>query len=58
MAYEAFKPMIHFFGDEAYKVISGNDFMKEIKFGAGRTGSEAVTHTHHDRRAVGCVPSV
>ena len=31
MAYEAFKPMIHFFGDEAYKVISGNDFMKEFK---------------------------
>ena len=49
MAYEAFKPMIHFFGDEAYKVMSGNDFMKEIKFGAGRTGSEAETHTHQDR---------
>ena len=31
MAYEAFKPIIHFFGDEAYKVMSGNDFMKEFK---------------------------
>ena len=28
---EAFEPMIHFFGDEAYKVMSGSDFMKEFK---------------------------
>ena len=28
---EAFEPMIHFFGDEAYKVMGGNDFMKEFK---------------------------
>ena len=28
---EAFEPMIHFFGDEAYKVMNGNDFMKEFK---------------------------
>ena len=28
---EAFEPMIHFFGDEAYKVMSGNDFLKEFK---------------------------
>ena len=28
---EAFEPMIHFFGDGAYKVMSGNDFMKEFK---------------------------
>jgi thioredoxin-related protein len=28
---EAFEPMIHFFGDGAYKVMSGSDFMKEFK---------------------------
>ena len=28
---EAFEPMIHFFGDEAYKVMSGEDFLKDFK---------------------------
>lgn len=28
---EAFEAMIHFFGDEAYKVMSSNDFLKEFR---------------------------
>ena len=28
---EVFEPMIHFFGDGAYKVMSGDDFLKDFK---------------------------
>lgn len=28
---KAFEPMIHFFGDEAYKVMSSTDFLKEFR---------------------------
>ena len=28
---EVFEPMIHFFGDGAYKVMSSNDFLKDFK---------------------------
>ena len=28
---EIFEPMIHFFGDGAYKTMSSNDFLKEFK---------------------------
>lgn len=26
-----FEPMIHFFGDKAYKTMSGDDFLKDFK---------------------------
>ena len=26
-----FEPMIHYFGDEAYKTMSGEDFLKDFK---------------------------
>ena len=28
---QQFEPMIHYFGDEAYKAMSGEDFLKEFK---------------------------
>jgi thioredoxin-related protein len=28
---QQFEPMIHFFGDGAYKVMSGEDFLKDFK---------------------------
>ena len=28
---QQFEPMIHYFGDETYKAMSGEDFLKEFK---------------------------